>query len=598
MRKAQKTHLWHFIINIILTSFLILSCILIFAQTIINIKYNYSNDKTILTEKLVYQQFSHDIYSNINSKILYDFEIYKFSEDCPEDKEVIIFPIKLDSYYDCEGINFENLDDNICQDKITNSSICCQKGCCENNKCRDKVANNMEIEEKNDDRKNKCVYFNKYNGKFSQIINGNKICAKKYSYDYQYLLNLCEINYVKTSNCLYLDSMNHCFDLQNIQGNSELEISGNKILNLNKNSVIVKNIFSEINPNYFEYEILLKEQIAYNKAEISDDDKEEVEKYNELNIKNIYETFFESLDASEKGNINYIIQTEMKLSEIINENSEPIFQDYSSDNNYIKNRIINWYTRNYIGFKNFEELKKFKENFDEDDITNNPLYKISNDTLYPNIESIFIILIFFAEFIISLILQIKTFIKKKSIKIKTYLISDSINQILTPALLIIYFSIYLFKYVYKYKKIEIEMEEYYKLVLDKYNKRRNQDCLLAGIIFLFIDLLLILINYLIMIRIYDINGINSSSGASIICTLRNTFNDEEHQFKFYLSRKFSHEMERFKEKYFQNFDIDECKFLKNEDGVEGDEIPIDEKKRVGEIGLQNKSIILVICEKK
>ena len=142
------------------------------------------------------------------------------------------------------------------------------------------------------------------------------------------------------------------------------------------------------------------------------------------------------------------------------------------------------------------------------------------------------------------------------------------------------------------------MEEYYKLVLDKYNKRRNQDCLLAGIIFLFIDLLLILINYLIMIRIYDINGINSSSGASIICTLRNTINDEEHQFKFYLSRKFSHEMERFKEKYFQNFDIDECKFLKNEEGVEGDEIPIDEKKRIGEIGLKNKSIILVICEKK
>ena len=109
---------------------------------------------------------------------------------------------------------------------------------------------------------------------------------------------------------------------------------------MNKNSVIVKNIFSEINPNYFEYEILLKEQIVYNKNEIGDDDKEEVEKYNELNIKNIYETFFESLDDSKKGNINYIIQTEMKLSEIINENSEPIFQDYSSDNNYIKKGIL------------------------------------------------------------------------------------------------------------------------------------------------------------------------------------------------------------------------------------------------------------------
>ena len=598
MSKTQKRHFWHFIINIILTSFLILSCILIFAQTIINIKYNYSNNKSILAEKLVYQQFSHDIYSNINSKILYDFEIYPISEDCPGDKEVIIFPIKLDSYYDCEGIDVETIDEDACQDKITNSSICCQKSCCANNKCRDKVANNMENEEKNDDRNNKCIYFNKYNGRFSQIFNGYKICAKKYIYDYQYLLNLCELNQITTSNCLYLDSMNHCFDAQNIKSNSELEISGNKITNLNKKYVVVKNIFSEINPNYFEYEILLKEQIIYNQVEISDDDKEEVEKYNELNIKNIYESFFESEYDSINGNINYIKQAEIKLSNIIDNNGEPVFQDYSSDRNYIKKRNINWYTRNYIGFKNFEELAKFKENFDENDVTDNPLYKISNDILYPNVESIFIILIFLIEFIISLILQIKSFIKKKTIKIKIYLISDSITQMLTPALLIIYFFIYLFKYVYKYKKIEIEMEEYYKLVLDQYNKRRNQDCLLAGVIILFITLVLILINYLIMLKIYNINGINSTSGSSIICTLKNSTNNEEHQFKFYLSRKFSHEMERFKEKYFQNYDIDECKFFKSVDDVEGDEIVIDESKRVREIGLQNKSLILVICEKK
>ena len=598
MSKTQKRHFWHFIINIILTSFLILSCILIFAQTIINIKYNYSNNKTILAEKLVYQQFSHDIYSNINSKILYDFELYPISEDCPGDKEVIIFPIKLDSFYDCEGIDVETIEEEICQDQITNSSICCQKSCCANNKCRDKVANNMENEEKNDDRNNKCIYFNKYNGRFSQIFNGYKICAKKYIYDYQYLLNLCELNQITTSNCLYLDSMNHCFDAQNIKGYSELEISGNKITSLNKKNAVVKNIFSEINPNYFEYEILLKEQIIYNQAEISDDDKEEVEKYNELNIKNIYESFFESDYDSINGNTNYIKQAEMKLSNIINDNDELVFQDYSSDRNYIKKRNINWYTRNYIGFKNFEELAKFKENFDENDITDNPLYKISNDTLYPNIESIFVILIFLIEFIISLILQIKSFIKKKTIKIKIYLISDSITQMLTPALLIIYFFIYLFKYVYKYKKIEIEMEEYYKLVLDQYNKRRNQDCLLAGVIILFITLVLILINYLIMLKIYNINGINSTSGSSIICTLKNITNNEEHQFKFYLSRKFSHEMERFKEKYFQNYDIDECKFFKSVDDVEGDEIVIDESKRVREIGLQNKSLILVICEKK
>jgi hypothetical protein len=600
MAKAQKNHLSHVIINIILTAFLILSCILIFAQTIINIKYNYSKNKTILAEKLVYEQFSHDIYSNINSKILYDFEVYPFSDECPENKETIIFPIKLDSYYDCEGVKIDTIDENICQNKITNSTMCCQIDCCENGNCRNKIAKNMEYEEGNDTRKDNCVYFNKYNGKFSQITKGYKICAKSYSYDYEYLLYLSEQNNIKEDACYYLDNYNHCINSAEIKGNLKLEIIENETFTLNNKNknVIVKNIFSEITPNYFEYEKLLKESIIYNKAEISNSDIEEVERYKELNIKNIYETFFESIDETLKGgNYYYNMQTTFNISDIINGNGEPVFANHLS-NNYIKQLQINWYTRNYIGFKNLEELSKFKENFDENDVTNNPLYQISNDTLYPNIESIFVILVFLVEFITSFILQIKSFYSRKTVKIKAYLISDSLTQIFSPALLIIYFFIYLFKYVYKYKKIDIEMEIYYQVILDQYNKRRNQDCLLAGIIFLFITLVLILINYIIMVKIYDINGINSSSGLSIICTLKNMSNEEEYQFKFYLNRKFSSEMERFKEKYFQKYDIDECKFKKNENEKDGNEIIIDENKKVGEIGLQNKSIIYVECELK
>ena len=600
MPKAQKNHLSHLVINIILTTFLILSCILIFAQTIINIKYNYSKNKTILAEKLVYEQFSHDIYSNINSKILYDFEIYPFSEECPEDKETIIFPIKLDSYYDCEGVDIDTIDENVCQNKITNSSMCCQKDCCENGNCRNKVANNMATEESNDTRKDNCVYFNKYNGKFSQIIKGHKICAKTYNYDYQYLLYLSEQNNIKEDSCYYLDNYNHCINSAEIKGNLKLEIIENNTFTLNKKNknVIVKNIFSEITPNYFEYETLLKESIIYNKAEITNSDIEEADRYKELNIKNIYEAFFENIDESLKGgNFFYNNQTTFNMSDIINGNGEPVFANYLS-NNYIKKKQINWYTRNYIGFKNLEELSKFKENFDENDVTNNPLYQISNDTLYPNIESIFIIIIFLAEFIISFILQVKSFCSRKTVKIKTYLISDSLTQIFSPVLLIIYFFIYLFKYVNKYKKIDIEMEIYYQIILEQYNKRRNQDCLLAGVIFLFITLVLILINYIIMVKIYDINGINSSSGLSIICTLKNMETDEEYQFKFYLNRKFSAEMERFKEKYFQQYDIDKCTFKKNGDLDDENGKEIDENQKVGEIGLQNKSIIYVLCEKK
>lgn len=595
MSNIDKNHLSHFIINIVLTSLLIISCILIFAQTIINIKYNHSKNKSILSEKLVYEQFSHDVYSNINSKIYYDFEVYPFSDDCPEDKEPIIFSIKLDSYYDCTGINLDNIDDN-CKDKITDSLICCQKDCCENDKCRNKQAKNMVDEEKNDTRKDNCVYYNKYNGKFSQIVKGYKICARKYNYDYHYLLYLSQTNDIKDNDCLYLDSYNHCVGSSALKGNLKFELS-NITFNLNNKKVIVKNIFSEITPNYFEYEILLKEWILNNKNKKSNNDEEEVNKYKELNIENIYNTFFKGLQESfTGGNIYYTKQKEILLEKIINSNSEPVFENYLS-NSYIKLKNTTWYTRNYIGFKNLEEFVKFKENFDENDVTNNPLYKISKDTLYPNIESIFVILIFLSEFIISFIIQIKSFLKEKTIKVKNYLISDSLTQMFSPLLLIIYFFIYLFKYVYKYKKISIEMEIYYQLVLDQYNKRRNQDCLLAGIIILFITFILIFTNYIIMVKIYDVNGINTPSGYTIICILKNSENDGEYKFKFYLNRKFSVEKERFKEKFFKNYDIEECKFKEIKEENEK-EIIIDENKKVGEIGLKNESIIYVVCEKK
>ena len=113
--------------------------------------------------------------------------------------------------------------------------------------------------------------------------------------------------------------------------------------------------------------------------------------FKELNIKNIYEAFFENIDESLKGgNFFYNNQTLFNMSDIINGNGETVFANYLS-NNYIKKKQINWYTRNYIGFKNLEELSKFKENFDENDVTNNPLYQISNDTLYPNIELTFLL---------------------------------------------------------------------------------------------------------------------------------------------------------------------------------------------------------------
>ena len=84
------------------------------------------------------------------------------------------------------------------------------------------------------------------------------------------------------------------------------------------------------------------------------------------------------------------------LDNIIKDNEEHIFKDYK-ENPYIRNKSINWYSRGYIGFKDSKEIKKFKYYFDENDPTNNPLYKITS-YIFPNWESIIIIFFFCISF--------------------------------------------------------------------------------------------------------------------------------------------------------------------------------------------------------
>ena len=158
------------------------------------------------------------------------------------------------------------------------------------------------------------------------------------------------------------------------------------------------------------------------------------------------------------------------LDNIIKDNEEYIFKDYK-ENAYIRNKSINWYSRCYIGFKDSKELKKFKYHFDENDPTNNPLYKITRN-IFPNWESIIIIL-FFAFLLILFIFQIKLFIKTNS-KINQFLFYDYLRQISSLTLFSIYLLIYLFEYIYCLRKIEIDMEIYYKYVYKNKMKEESK----------------------------------------------------------------------------------------------------------------------------
>ena len=100
-----------------------------------------------------------------------------------------------------------------------------------------------------------------------------------------------------------------------------------------------------------------------------------------------------------------------------------------------------------------------------------------------------------------------------------------------------------------------------------------------------------------MRNIYNTNGENFYSGYTIICILKNMENNKDVNFKFYLNRTFSNEMKRFKQKFFKEYDIDECRFKKIENDIEK-EIVIDENKTIKEIGLENNSIIYVQCESR
>ena len=585
MDQMKPIHLVHIFLNSISIFLLIISCILIFVQTIKNLIYNYSNDKTVLAEKLVYQQFSHDVYSNIKSKIIQKFELVPFDSDCPEGKEVLKIPIKLDSYYDCENIKDNDLNENLCQNKISQSSICCSDECCEEDiylrqtKCREKNINDITIEEANDIRNIKCTYFNVYNGKFSKI-NNYKLCIKKYEYSYEYLLKLSENNSCEGEHCILLDTKNHFIYDQDLK---------NEIYSSN-DSIIVKGVVSEINPNFFEYETILKESILNNQIERDKKQQDDLNRYKVLNNKNIYNAFFKNNQKiNMTGNQYYINRFSDKLKDNLSGKNEYIFQSYLN-NKYLKQKTLNLYTRNYIGFENFGELEKFHAYFDENDPTNNPLYKISG-LIYPNWETIIVIFLFFIAIIYVLFSQINEFTKEKNVKADKFLGYDSYRQIFAMGLLIIYLALFLFRYVYQFKKIKIDMEIYYKIVLEKYNQRRAQSFLLSGVIILCVNFIIELINYLLIVLFDRLKGINLPSKYTIICELKNSCTDEIHLFKFYLNRKFSEEMKRFKAKFFENYDIEECKIGNSDEGIKGDIT-------IRELMLNSESIILVECEEK
>ena len=483
----------------ILSSFIMLvSYILIIIQSFENFNFkNYKTNKSIV-ERLLYEQFSYEIYSNLNSSIfLKENKFNTENEDMP-------LEIKSNTYYDCRGINDDELNEKICQNKIINNYTCCKPECCfrtngNNIYCNDyvfslndNILGHNKILFYNDDelledpKRRFCTYYNEYRGNMNQKdLTFIDLYRFKYNYIDIFYSNktslvcigktICKSGYYDCgiidtkNNHLYAKEISYCpinriykrdgddnFYIWNIHDNYYNYFNDNYYNYYNQYyKIIVRNILSEIPPNIHEWK--------YNYINI-----ETMIKFNSINLKEInkvinninYDNYYQKQDVS--ININSVINS---------------FGDTDKINYKEK---LNWYTTNYIGFEDLKNFEKFYNICDIKNPKNNSLYKFG-DKIYPSLESIIIgsILLFFCLIfiIIYLIFIFKNY--ENFQKVLTWVFS--IKTIIIISTFVTYLVIYTLK-TKEFPKISIEIDDNYKQILDLYNKRRSQLCLLSGII--------------------------------------------------------------------------------------------------------------------
>ena len=571
--------------NIISSFILIISYAFVMAQSIINIKYNENNDNDIIAERLVYEQFSHEVYTNINSKVIKNITFVDINEDCPDNFRIMNIPIKMESFYDCPKIdkNNENIEKEYFENRITSAQTCSRKGCClkrisdkkENAYCMDK--NNID---EYDIRKELCTKFSKYNGRFYNYEN-KKICVEKDYRNYEDLL--LEQSSKCSSNTIYFDSYDHCVNNNNDNNYNYLTNNG---------KAIVKNIFSIDDPNYFEMESSIRINKLLNKIKYDEEKiKKEYDKISRISPKDIYDAFMDT-ECKYCNDNNYKIykSTSTKLNNIFTNSSEIIFDNYRY-NSYIGNSDISWYTRNYIGFNNKTELNKFKKYFDSNDYKNNPLYKISSD-LYPNYGSAIIGSIIFIVSIAFIVLLIKNFKNEENdYKIKDFNLNN-IRFLLVFILFLTYLIMYLI-HLGQFDEIYIDMELFYKKVIEKYNQRRKQIYLLIGVILfsfnLFIELLIQNLKCDISLRVEEgANGPQVNS-INVILKLKESTCEKKHHFKFYKNKKFSEHLKKIKALLSR---CNKCKECDVDDFYYNDKI-IEIDNKVKDINIKNNSEIII-----
>ena len=462
----------------------ILSLILLLVLGSINYNFYNNNNLDIITERTLYEQFSYEVYSSIGTPLP---AYYKIRTECDDSEEPIQFNLNLDTFFDCRNVHLKDLEPQ-CRDSIVNNYTSCSSEFTID-------FNNLGNIEVLDDRK-VCDYFSKYTQKISKLYN-NSVCKSKNNY-YQYhdLLTFknddqtCKNGYKK---CGILDTFGNilCFPevcpINNIYHSiysytsyNNIEIDTNNYIifdnsSYNYNSkVIVSITISENHPSIHEWDKMVKETYE-------DIEDKEIEIRRSVTKKQFKEVFEKEIDDT----FNIIDGLNLKVREINDYNHIKNFDERK----YNKDQNLAMYVRNYIGFKNLNELNRFKKIFNDLDETDNPLYKLSSSNHEPLIEIIFSC-VFISISVLYLYFKNKLFFQDNVAKIVSYIFETIVFLFLAWGL-----SMTIWQFI-EFPKITIEMDERMKAILDLYNKRTKMCKIfrIINLVFNGISFILLIVN--------------------------------------------------------------------------------------------------------
>ena len=478
-----------FILFIIGVSFFFISQIFLLIQGIKNYKFYKFDDPKIIAERTLYEQFSEEIYESINTPFS---TIYSYQNACDTNNQVR-FNLNLNTYYDCKNIYTNDLKESCQNNIIPNYTDCSPDSKVDYNFDNNNFNINYDDRINFDERLKYCKYFSRFTQKISKI-DENYICRKGTSYTYEQLLynskSLKDIYGIKnhcppeaSNNCGILDTKNNIlclkeacpynrFSISSEQNDINKKVYDRYITSYNDNTkkIITSIVFSENPPMNHEWDIYVKET----NEDIDDKYKE---KRRKITLKDFGLIGNEIDNSYEKLNLQFTV------GEI---NDSNIIKNIPSSK-FNVNQNLNIYIRNYIGFKDFDQLILFKKKFNEKDPKDNPLYKLSSSKYDPKIT---IVLSSFFLFLSILSLIFGIIIWKKDLndyKSKILLIFFIVNCIVFAAELII-----IRVHFASFRKINIDMDERMTEVLNLYNDRifSLQEFRIICLVFSFVSLII------------------------------------------------------------------------------------------------------------